>query len=57
MRAGPIQAQNIDLVAAILTASRKTFFPRPAEAMMREFYETRDQLHEEEVRRQAGAGA
>jgi hypothetical protein len=57
MRAGPIQAQNLDLVAAILTTSRKTIFPRSAESIIREFYEIRDQVYEEEVRRQAGTSA
>jgi hypothetical protein len=54
MRAGPIQPENLDLVAAILTTSRKTFRPQSAEAIIREYYEIRDQLNEEEIRRQGG---
>jgi len=57
MRAGPIQPENLDLVAAILTTSRKTFMPRTAEAIIREYYEIRDQLHEQELRRQGGLQA
>ncbi len=51
MRAGPIQAENLDIVAAILTTARKTFSPLSAEAIVREYYGIRDLIHEEEIRR------
>jgi hypothetical protein len=57
MRAGPIQPDNLDVVAAILTTSRKTFMPQSVESIIKEYYEIRDQLHEEEIRRQSSAHA
>lgn len=57
MRAGPILPENLDIVAAILAASRMTLVPRSAEAILREYYEVRDQIHEEEIRRQGGPPA
>jgi len=52
MRAGPIQSESIDIVAAILTTGRKTISPQSTEAIVRDYYEIRDLLHEEEIRRQ-----
>ena len=42
MRAGPINPDNIDAVSAILATSRKTFLLQSAEAILRAFYDIRD---------------
>jgi len=52
MRARPIQAENLDLVAAILTTSRKTIFPQSTDYIIQQYYEIRNQLHEQELRLQ-----
>jgi len=52
MRAGPIQPESFDIAAAILTTGRKTISPQSTESIVREYYEIRDLLHEEEIRRQ-----
>ncbi len=52
MRAGPIQPENLDIVAAVLTTGRKTEIPQSTDSIVRDYYEIRDLLYEEEIRRQ-----
>ena len=54
MRAAPIKPETLDVIAAVLATSRRTFVPKPAEAIIQDYYEIRDLLNEQEIRRLPG---
>ena len=54
MRAGPIKSETLDVIAAVLATSRRTVVSHSAEAIIRDYYEIRDLLNEEEIRRLPG---